>query len=1346
MAFWAFGSLCHAQNTPQVKVRTLNSGQAFTGLTLDANGRLWAVTSKNGLWKSASDSASGDMSGLQRHSADESFNKYNLQTVTTSTSGGATQVWVGTNGLGTGLASGGGIYLFKEGEVKPKQYIAERDKVVAKGMGLPAAKNDGIPTRNCKAIAVDKYGSVWSAHGYHDLTITGSSSVNIEPYWPYNISVTGTKGGYYLTPGGVGMKAASNPLFNNVANDQLPYPAWTVNTPIEKSAGTRQCYSVGCGPNETWVGRATYPVSETESFFAGIARFDLNGRYIGTIDAQNTPGIPFTANFASPFPVSIHFRKNGDAWVGFNRNMGLSIYKDAIYTTARWVHVSALSHYNEETGSSGPSTLLPSGIRMNLDAPHNIASSGQRVYIGTQDGLLVYKGRGEYNQDSSYILVTTANGLSSNNIKGVAAGSKYVYVATDSGIDEIFIPGDVEVYHIKDKEKPNESVGGNYQPIATLTHKPDMQISFSNEDLPMVAADGSTSTVFRYYTTDFDGFYNSNRYAYGVGADYNQENPDLFGKCTLRPIASYENRDKSYVDIIYTHPKYIPAANLEGNESVLRFSIGDRTNLSTIFQHDIRIVLPPVLLVHGVWTDINSLNAIERALLANGYKAYQVFKAWRTNGTLEEKPFDLDKTVVPKYIKMLLARTTANGMSAGKVNVVVHSRGGLYTRAYIEGVGGEKYNDDVNSLITLNTPHAGSQLANLVADKRMIHYMVPDQYIGMGSGSVPVYSYRPDSIALGDIFKGFIPSTGDRINKFGASVLKVNCSLIRDLNEGTNLDNLVKHQVPIHVISTNAELCQLSFAACESRMLPMRRVARAALPLNLINLIVTDLPRGADAFLKVLFNRESNDIIVPKNSMEAGLSPQYITRFDRVAHIDMLNGLGLPGVAVSSEVTSRVVELLKQNMHDSQSNFTKGGLNPPRLTYDFLEGLSDKLKPEHITASGRLEAEPLPFFMERDSAHKKLKEGDTLKVKLHAEGFQKVLVVYEHEVEGDSVYMEGLEDVTTLQTLSFKIPKNYYGNMAVYAYGMADGTLQAIDTLHLTIGIDPARKLIALSFKGNELVRLLQQEKYDFTVIGLFDDSVSRVVNTFPGITYLTQDTAVVRVVDGNTIQGKGVGVTKFAVQQGTLVDYLEVTTETNPLLTSTVLMDFYVSQNPSGKPAIRWETYQEYQTKRFVLEKGNSATALDSVETLAGKGTLYAPSAYVITDEGFQTGTTVYYRLKIIDAAGKVTYSDVISYQDPEVLSLQDVTMEGYKLKLYPNPSQETSLQLELNAPQADGETVVIIYSLDNKEVHTQHVEIRQGNNVIPVNMRHELPAGTYIVKVKSSNFVRTSKWVLTE
>jgi len=80
--------------------------------------------------------------------------------------------------------------------------------------------------------------------------------------------------------------------------------------------------------------------------------------------------------------------------------------------------------------------------------------------------------------------------------------------------------------------------------------------------------------------------------------------------------------------------------------------------------------------------------------------------------------FEVNRTFVGGYIDELIKNCGQNRLSAGKVDVVGHSMGGILSRLYIqEGVGAITYKKNIHKLVTINTPHSGSPLANIVEGK-----------------------------------------------------------------------------------------------------------------------------------------------------------------------------------------------------------------------------------------------------------------------------------------------------------------------------------------------------------------------------------------------------------------------------------------------------------------------------------------------------------------------------------------------------------------------------------------------------------------------------------------------------
>jgi hypothetical protein len=67
--------------------------------------------------------------------------------------------------------------------------------------------------------------------------------------------------------------------------------------------------------------------------------------------------------------------------------------------------------------------------------------------------------------------------------------------------------------------------------------------------------------------------------------------------------------------------------------------------------------------------------------------------------------------VVPYHISLIQKCWRIKGYSASKVDIVSHSMGGILSRLYLQS---NSYKNDIHKLITVNTPHSGSQVANII--------------------------------------------------------------------------------------------------------------------------------------------------------------------------------------------------------------------------------------------------------------------------------------------------------------------------------------------------------------------------------------------------------------------------------------------------------------------------------------------------------------------------------------------------------------------------------------------------------------------------------------------------------
>lgn len=395
------------QDNDLMEVKKFSEGQAFTCITVDKAGNVWAGTNKAGLYymnKSADPAATFSLMTWTT----PDISNYVIQALAADTSG---YIWVGHSGSGGTYATGGGIErinIYNTSEIR--HFSPDRNAEC-----LSYLERDGIGSMNSSSLTVDKNNTVWSAHRSHSLVVDAD---------------------YYLTPGTLSFKRAYTDQFiskstwqdyrNGNQAPELPYPAYTCNVPASKSPGSRRCESVACSKNEVWVSVYAYeyteerksPGKETTTIFlpSRILKYDLRGQYLGqlTFDSVGaTPGGVFN---------SIYLSSNGNAWVGLSANKGFAARIKGCWTLLN-------------------SQNLPEvfGPDANVNVNAIWGNKEGQVFIGTNKGLIVYNGVGKVDHPSSYsLLTTTSAGLLSDNITGgISEKDSVQWVASSNGIMRI---------------------------------------------------------------------------------------------------------------------------------------------------------------------------------------------------------------------------------------------------------------------------------------------------------------------------------------------------------------------------------------------------------------------------------------------------------------------------------------------------------------------------------------------------------------------------------------------------------------------------------------------------------------------------------------------------------------------------------------------------------------------------------------------------------------------------------------------------------------------------------------------------------------------------------------------
>ncbi len=1357
--------------------RPFNNDKQFIAITVDSfNKKIWASTDENATGQKGIFYLNTDVETLPSNFSQFSVNTtpdlglIRIKDMAADTKG---NIWIAHQGINSGGAQGGLMRINSNGNATP--YSPDGNT-----LGRPFASVDGFAGRRLNSVHIDKNNRVWTVNRNHSFT-SGST--------------------FILTPGAISHKAEDETKFttygawydsngntNNLPTE-LPFPAFTRNPGPTDSPQSRNMQAISSDDSSVWVGCWSYvPKRDVNEFIPNrVLKYDLQGgspqQYtydqmgfapggiINNICANNSKGTWVTSSI-------------GDR--GFSVLEGNNWYNS-----------------NEEDFSK----IIPEGARFNNNAVWKDKIG--RVFIGTDKGLIVYNGFGLVEKQTSYKIYTnysfegpggTVNELNvydpvmlSSNIKAGASDpndSNVSWIATDKGIMKLFLsPEGMRILHLKnhkdyDVDTPDED--DNLTHIALLRNE---KLLASNQtipdpEIPSIAADDSKATIFRFDNFDPQDFYATNS-AYKLYLapkntnippfDIESENyKRTYGHFELKKLESYPGnpspQELDYVEFIYEHPSYIKQSDYTVGENYAEFEFhltnSELPNSDAIlFKHPIKIALPSILMGHGVWSDINSFDEMKKYFKNNGFKDYMLLRAWRHNSKDAEKAFEDVAHIIPEYIGKLKNKAAENKFSVGRVNLVVHSRGGLYSRAYIEEVGSNlEYLDDVHSLITLNTPHSGSQPANLILDQRIVltNKTRINTFISGAIDNLTSITPTDEGLTIGNIGSIAAP-VDDRVEQWGAKNLLVeidnnsqfprleNPNFIKRLNDPINRQKL--KEVPIHTISTTFDYCLINPILCND-LEKTNGVVTSVLPkqvkvfVKLYNLFVTitnDLPNGLDKLTKYLYNGEESDLIVPLSSMQAGLgNRRFNTTFPglSIPHIT-IPVVGL-GVTEAPEVLERIKQLLRSNINASFNGgtsdfFTIDGIYPDRLSYNFLPDFQGNFTNNPITSKILINRDP-NIFDNRAS-------GDELNFKVYVEDVDKIIVSYENEnnEEAFSYEIRNSEGIQFTNDFTFTIPDNFYGKTTITAEGYKQGVLgYSSSTVTLNVTPPTGVTLQSIKFKQRDPI-ILNQSNFSFDLIGTYSDGIDRIINDLDGLNFSIEDTTIASQIDNNSIKAEMKGSTILSASINGLEDSILVTIEENPALFQTILTNFYGELNPdNSNVTVFWNTLREYENQTFVLQTsyGTPDSFIDIHEE-AGNGTNPESSQFNYVDSSFGTNEIIFYRLKMIDTSGNETFSSVIQI-NRITLSTNSYDNESVKLKLFPNPNNTNNVTLTFKANYDDKNSNLEIYNLQGKKLYANNISVINGKNELDIKLPSNLSSGIYLVKVSTLGFIKSVKLVI--
>ncbi len=344
---------------------------SFRSVVRGKNGEMWAGTTNNGLYRY------NDSNGTWEQ--EPTLTSHLVRHMVSDKNG---NVFVASSQLTN--SSGGGVRRFGSAN----SFSFTKIGSIVDGSGF-----NQLPSRLVNSVCIDDEGDMWAACGQH---INPDASINEGGFLYADNNLLLFADGHYAGDSGLPLEdvrclAIGTVLDGPTDNDD---EIWV--------SVDRSCISGNCS--------APY-----------VARYNTTLGIIQYLGNVSLPGLNFDNTTGSPRVRAIHCDKSGRVWLG-------------IATSQQGIYVKFPSSMgNANLFTFGDASLpYPAGANVNNNA---IAEDFDgNIWIGTTAGLIKIDG-GNIQNAARWTIYTTAQGLPSNNIRGICFdANNTMWCTTDAGI------------------------------------------------------------------------------------------------------------------------------------------------------------------------------------------------------------------------------------------------------------------------------------------------------------------------------------------------------------------------------------------------------------------------------------------------------------------------------------------------------------------------------------------------------------------------------------------------------------------------------------------------------------------------------------------------------------------------------------------------------------------------------------------------------------------------------------------------------------------------------------------------------------------------------------------------
>ena len=657
------------------------TGNNFKAVGIGVKNQIWAGTQYQGLYK-FDDSLKVWVKSSQ-------LTNVFINDIKRDANGG---IWIGQSGtsgtVGGGSNTAGGVNYF------PNEYDTDMKFYSVLGTTTDAA----LASRNVRSIFIDTVLVPNPSHYLPRLWVAQATYITSN-----NTAAGSISQGINSVPYYFGNLYAGLQVFPNV---------------IQQQAGTPSCDAVTGDKQEVWVAaRQNFGRSQILRYKPLMA----NGGFIGPYDNTNVPQLP------SGFRVNALFTDNdGRRWVGLNFG-GMLVFKNNEWKTLNFPNI------------------FPAGVVINNNA---IATDEfGYVYIGTSAGLVVFNNGAEADEEIAYQRLTTADGLPSNNITGCVYDKKNgrMVLTSDNGVTFMRVKYKIKTTMEWDNSFPSKK-GNPYGVAADGVSRIYLKIRKGSDTLPQIKSVKVSIHDFQAGQETVRGSLKTAGYLEAQGGFYTDEANVGTSREVSRTDANNVASDESFW-FWYVAPEDFSrdssgsfaqlAKRYDSVKIVMEYV--NNTKDSVVFK--IAIVRPPLVLVHGLASSPGAWANFKHNYGATPYVESKLFKykraltmdgraAFYTNAELM---MGGDQAIGAKDGRLSSLQGNIEemrnlGFAANQVDYICHSMGGIMIRASIQYFP-EKYRANsssfmynnygkgfVHKLITINTPHNGSPLGDMIQE------------------------------------------------------------------------------------------------------------------------------------------------------------------------------------------------------------------------------------------------------------------------------------------------------------------------------------------------------------------------------------------------------------------------------------------------------------------------------------------------------------------------------------------------------------------------------------------------------------------------------------------------------